>query len=101
MKFRRLKEKVVGTIPQKQALLEQVKQYDVPVLKAVAGFLEASIVADEKTEKLTVPAIQYVMKNSDHNKPVEGWNRDGKTASGKTDHRSQPPNTKTNNCFWD
>lgn len=64
MKFRLLREEVKGTIPQKQALLGQVKQHDIPEFKAITGFLKASIAAAEKTAKLVTPATATIMKRT-------------------------------------
>ena len=56
-KFRVLKRAVAGATTEKQALLGQVKQHDVPALKAITGFLEASIAADEKSQKVMPTTI--------------------------------------------
>ncbi len=42
---------------EKQGLLGQVSQHDVPELKAIAGFLEPSIAADEKSQKVMPTTI--------------------------------------------
>jgi hypothetical protein len=56
-KFRVLKQAVAGATAQKQGLFGQVKQHDLPELKAVAGFLDASIAADEKSQKIMPTTI--------------------------------------------
>ena len=56
-KFRAVKGAVAGATSQKQALLDQVSPHDLPLLKEVAAFLEASIAADEKSQKVVPTTI--------------------------------------------
>jgi len=56
-KFRSLKQAVAGSTPQKQALLEQVSQHELPLLESVSAFLKTSIAEDKKTQK---DAMTYV-----------------------------------------
>ena len=51
-KFRAIKGAVAGATPKKQALLAQVSSDDLPLFEEIAGFLEASIAADEKFQKV-------------------------------------------------
>lgn len=56
-KFRLIKLAVAGATPQKQALLGQVSQHDLPLLESIAGFLEASISEDEKSQAVMPTTI--------------------------------------------
>ena len=56
-KFRAIKGAVAGATPQKQALLAQVPSDDLPLFEEIAGFLETSIAADEKFQKVVPSTI--------------------------------------------
>jgi len=56
-KFRAIKGAVAGATPQKQALLAQVSSDDLPLFEEIAGFLETSIAADEKFQKVVPSTI--------------------------------------------
>ncbi len=56
-KFRMIKQTMASATAEKQGLLGQVSQHDVPELKAIAGFLEPSIAADEKSQKVMPTTI--------------------------------------------
>ena len=56
-KFRAIKGAVAGATPQKQALLAQVSSDDLPLFEEIAGFLETSIAADEKSQKVVPSTI--------------------------------------------
>ena len=56
-KFRAIKGAVAGASPQKQALLAQVSSDDLPLFEEIAGFLETSIAADEKFQKVVPSTI--------------------------------------------
>ena len=56
-KFRALKLAVAGSTAQKKGILEQVNQHDLPLLDSVSEFLKASIVADEKSQKVLPTTI--------------------------------------------
>ena len=56
-KFRAIKGAVAGATPQKQALLAQVSSEDLPLFEEIAGFLETSIAADEKFQKVVPSTI--------------------------------------------
>ncbi|MBT7179855.1 MAG: DUF4124 domain-containing protein [Nitrospina sp.] len=56
-KFRAVKGAVAGATSQKQALLDQVSPHDLPLFKEVATFLETSIAADEKSQKVVPTTI--------------------------------------------
>ena len=56
-KFRAIKGAVAGTTPKKQALLAQVSSDDLPLFEEIAGFLETSIAADEKFQKVVPSTI--------------------------------------------
>ena len=56
-KFRAIKGAVAGATPQKQALLAQVSSDDLPLFEEIAGFLETSIAADEKFQKVAPSTI--------------------------------------------
>ena len=51
-KFRAIKGAVAGATPKKQALLAQVSSDDLTLFEEIAGFLETSIAADEKFQKV-------------------------------------------------
>jgi hypothetical protein len=56
-KFRLIKQAVAGATPQKQSLLGQVSQNDLPLLDPIAGFLKISIAEDEKSQKVLPTTI--------------------------------------------
>ena len=56
-KFRAIKGAVAGATPKKQALLAQVSSDDLPLFEEIAGFLETSIAADEKFQKVVPSTI--------------------------------------------
>ena len=56
-KFRAIRGAVAGATPQKQALLAQVSSEDLPLFEEIAGFLETSIAADEKFQKVVPSTI--------------------------------------------
>jgi hypothetical protein len=56
-KFRLIKLTVAGATPQKQSLLEQVSQQDLPLFEPIAGFLKTSIAEDEKSQKVLPTTI--------------------------------------------
>ncbi len=63
-KFRSIKSAVKQATPQKQALLNQISNIDLPLFKEIAGFLEASITADEKAQKVmptTLPSARQTI----------------------------------------
>ncbi|MZH41359.1 MAG: DUF4124 domain-containing protein [Nitrospinae bacterium] len=60
-KFRLIKLAVKEATPQKQDLLDQVSTIDLPLFNEIAGFLETSIAADEKAQKImptTLPSAR-------------------------------------------
>lgn len=60
-KFRMIKLAVAGATPQKQSLLGQVSQHDLPLLESIAEFLKTSIAKDEKSQKImptTLPSAR-------------------------------------------
>jgi len=56
-KFRAIKGAVAGATPQKQALLAQVSSDDLPLFEEIAGFLETSIAAYRKFQKVVPSTI--------------------------------------------
>ncbi len=56
-KYRLIKLAVAGATPQKQSLLGQVSQHDLPLLESIAGFLKTSIAEDEKSQKIMPTTI--------------------------------------------
>lgn len=56
-KFRALKQAVADATSQKQALLDQVSQHDLPLLESIAAFLTTSIAEDEKSQKIMPTTI--------------------------------------------
>jgi hypothetical protein len=58
-KFRVLKQAMAGATLEKQGLLKQVRHHDIPVIKEIAEYLEGSIAADEKFQKVMPTIITY------------------------------------------
>jgi len=58
-KFRVLKQAMAGATLEKQGLLKQVRHHDIPVIKEIAVYLEGSIAADEKFQKVMPTIITY------------------------------------------
>lgn len=56
-KFRMIKLAVAGATPQKQSLLGQVSQHDLPLLESITEFLKTSITEDEKSQKVMPTTI--------------------------------------------
>jgi hypothetical protein len=56
-KFRMIKLAVAGATPQKQSLLGQVSQHNLPLFQSIAGFLKTSIAKDEKSQKIMPTTI--------------------------------------------
>ncbi|MBC8287853.1 MAG: DUF4124 domain-containing protein [Nitrospinae bacterium] len=56
-KFRFIKLAVAGATTQKQSMLDQVSQHDLPLLESFAGFLKTSIAEDEKSQKVMPTTI--------------------------------------------
>jgi hypothetical protein len=64
-KFRVLKQAVAGATVQKQELLKQVNQHNIPVFKEIAGYLEKSIEKDKKSQKVmptTITSTRQTLK---------------------------------------
>ena len=58
-KFRIIKQAVASSTVQKQRLLEQIRHHDIPVIKETAVYLNGSIAADEKSQKVLPTIITY------------------------------------------
>ena len=56
-KFRLIKLAVEGATPQKQSLLGQLSQHDLPLFESIAEFLKTSIAEDEKSRKILPTTI--------------------------------------------
>ena len=56
-KFRLIKLAVAGATPQKQSLLGQVSQHDLPLLESIAEFLKTSIAEDGKSQAIMPTTI--------------------------------------------
>ncbi len=56
-KFRALKAAVASATSQKQTLLEQVRQHDLPLFEEITEFLQTSIAKDEKAQKVMPTTI--------------------------------------------
>ena len=58
-KFRVLKQAMAVATLEKQGLLEQIRHHDIPVIKETAVYLNGSIAADEKSQKVLPTIITY------------------------------------------
>ena len=58
-KFRVLKQAMAGATVEKQGLLEQIRHHDIPVIKEITEYLDGSIVASEKSQKVLPTIITY------------------------------------------
>ena len=56
-KFRIIKQAVASSTVQKQELLRQVNQHNLPVFKEIAGYLDESIAEDKKSQKVMPTTI--------------------------------------------
>jgi len=56
-KFRIIKQAVASSTVQKQELLRQVNQHNLPVFKEIAGYLDESITEDKKSQKVMPTTI--------------------------------------------
>ena len=56
-KFRIIKQAVESSTVQKQELLRQVNQHNLPVFKEIAGYLDESITEDKKSQKVMPTTI--------------------------------------------
>ena len=64
-KFRIIKQAVASSTVQKQELLRQVNQHNIPVFKEIAGYLEKSIEEDKKSQKVmptTITSTRQTLK---------------------------------------
>ena len=58
-KFRVLKQAMAGATVEKQGLLEQIRHHDIPVIKEITEYLDGSIAAGEKSQKVLPTIITY------------------------------------------
>ena len=58
-KFRVLKQAMAGATLEKQELLEQIRHHDIPVIKEITEYLDGSIAAGEKSQKVLPTIITY------------------------------------------
>jgi hypothetical protein len=56
-KFRIMKQAVASATVQKKELLGQVNEHNIPVLKAIAGYLKVSIAEDKRAQKVMPTTI--------------------------------------------
>jgi len=56
-KFRIIKQALASSTVQKQELLRQVNQHNLPVFKEIAGYLDESIAEDKKSQKVMPTTI--------------------------------------------
>ena len=56
-KFRIIKQAVASSTVQKQELLRQVNQHNIPVFKGIAGYLDESIAEDKRSQKVMPTTI--------------------------------------------
>jgi hypothetical protein len=56
-KFRIIKQAVASSTVQKQELLRQVNQHNIPVFKEIAGYLDESIAEDKRSQKVMPTTI--------------------------------------------
>ena len=56
-KFRVMKQAMASATVQKQELLRQVKQHNIPVFKEIAGYLNESITEDKRSQKVMPTTI--------------------------------------------
>jgi hypothetical protein len=56
-KFRVMKHAVATATVQKQELLGQIKQHNIPIFKEITGFLDESIAEDERSQKVMPTTI--------------------------------------------
>ena len=56
-KFRIIKQAVASSTVQKQELLRQVNQHNIPVFKEIAGYLNESIAEDKRSQKVMPTTI--------------------------------------------
>ena len=56
-KFRIIKQAVASSTVQKQELLRQVNQHNIPVFKEIAGYLDKSIAEDKRSQKVMPTTI--------------------------------------------
>jgi hypothetical protein len=58
-KFRVLRQAMAGANVEKQGLIEQIRYHDIPIIKEITEYLDGSIAAGEKSQRVLPTIITY------------------------------------------